>query len=153
MAYTSLAELIKKIDESTLIQLVDDEKLNPATVDAVDAGTTARTGRIDDAITEADALIDTYCGAKYSVPFSSAPQVVQELSATITIYNLYSRRVLKAIPDVRVARYEQALNTLALIAKGTISLGIDPPPTSNDYSETNVSTSPRVFSRTTMEGF
>ena len=153
MAYTSLAELKKKIDESTLIQLVDDEKLKPAFIDDDENDHADMVGRISDSITAADALIDAYCGAKYEVPFASAPQIVQEISAMLTIYNLYTRRSIREIPQVRIDQYEQAIDTLTKIGDGTISLGITPPPTDESGAATNVTTSPRVFTRTSMVGF
>lgn len=143
MAYSSLDDIKKLLPEETLIQLTDDEGL----------GVVNQT-RVDEAIAQADAEIDSYCGGRYTVPFSAVPDIAKKMSVDIAIYNLYSRRV-EQMPEVRAERYKNAIRQLEGISKGTISLGIDPAPTASTdgRAETNTETDERIFSRDKLEGF
>jgi phage gp36-like protein len=80
--------------------------------------------------------------------------VVKKLSVDISIYNLYSR-VAQEMPEVRKNRYQNAVSTLKDIAKGVVSLGVDPAPSSRDDSgaETNKETDGNVFTRNSLEDF
>lgn len=143
MAYSSLDDIKKLLPEETLIQLTDDEGL----------GLVNQT-RVDEAISQADAEIDSYCGGRYKAPLATVPDIVKKLSVDIAVYNLYSRHVEK-MPDTRTERYKSAIRHLEGISKGTISLGIDPAPTASTdgRAETNTETDERIFSRDKLEGF
>lgn len=144
MSYSTQTDIVKIIPEETLIQLTDDES-----VGAVNEA------RIVEAIAAADAEIDSYCAARYAVPFTTVPAVVKKLSADMAIYNLYSRR-MEEIPATRADRYKNAVRVLEGIAKGTITLGVDPAPapsTTGGNAESNKTSSDRVFTRRKMRGF
>lgn len=144
MAYSVLNDLKKMIPEESLIQLTDDEGY----------GTVNQT-RIDEAIAQADAEIDSYCGGKYSIPFAApVPDIVKKISVDIAIYNLYSRRV-EVIPDVRTDRYKNAIRQLEGISKGIISIGEDPAPAAPTTGgvKTNKTDNDRTFTKTKLEGF
>jgi len=143
MAYCTLDDLEKLIPEVTLIQLTDDE----------DTGA-VNTERVSEAIAQADSEVDGYAGTKYSVPFTTVPPVVKKCSVDIAVYNLYSRKV-EEFPATRKDRYNNAIRFLEKVAKGEISLGLDPEPTakSEGGAECNKTSDDRVFTRTTMEGF
>lgn len=141
--YSTLDDIRKLVPEEAIVQLTDDEGL----------GTVNQT-RVDEAIAQADAEVDSYCGGHYSVPFGTTPEIVKKLSVDIAIYNLYSRRV-EELPGVRAQRYKNAVRQLEAIAKGTLSLGVDPAPAAptDSSAETNKPTDTNVFSRDNMEGF
>jgi phage gp36-like protein len=143
MAYSTLADIKKAVPEEVLVQLTDDEGFG-----AVDQG------RVDEAIASADAEVDAYCGGRYSVPFSTVPEIVKKISVDIAVYNLYSRRLEEA-PDVRKERYRSAIRQLEGVAKGNISLGVDPAPSASEdgRAETNKSTNDQVFTRDKLKGF
>jgi len=143
MAYCTLEDIKKLLPEEIIIQLTDDE--NQGVVNQA---------RVDEAIAQADAEIDSYCGSKYSVPFSTVPDIVKKISVDIAIYNLYSRKV-EEIPATRAERYKNAIRQLEGIAKGIISIGEDPEPPrpSEGGSEVNKTTNDRVFTRDKLEGF
>ena len=92
--YSTLTDIKKLIPEDTVIQLTDDENTG-AVVES----------RVTEAIAQADAEIDSYCGGKYSVPFTTVPDIVKKISVDIAIYNLYSRKV-EEIPETRADRYK-----------------------------------------------
>jgi len=143
MGYCTVSDIKKVIPENTLIQLTDDNDL----------------GKIDqafifDAITQADSEINSYCGVKYSVPFTVAPDIIKKISIDIAIYNLYSRRV-EEIPDIRGDRYRTAIRQLEGIAKGTVSIGEDPEPAAHSQGgvETNKTSDDRIFTKDKLNGF
>ncbi|MCK5235701.1 MAG: DUF1320 domain-containing protein [Deltaproteobacteria bacterium] len=141
--YSALDDIKKLCPEDTLIQLTDDD----------DVGVVSQT-RVDEAIASADAVIDSYCGRKYSVPFAVVPDIVKAISIDITIYNLYSRR-MEEIPATRTDRYKNAMAQLRDIAAGKVSIGEDPEPSASSQSahETEMSSEDRSFTRTKMEDF
>lgn len=143
MPYCTLDDIKKLIPEEALIQLTDDEGLG-----------SVNQARIEEAVVQADAEIDSYCGSRYSVPFDTVPEVVKKLSVDIAVYNLYSRRVEEA-PAVRAERYRNAIRQLEGISKGVISLGIDPGPSASadGRAETNKPTGDQVFTREKLGGF
>ncbi len=143
MAYSTLTDIKKLIPEAIIIQLTDDEDLG-----------TVNQARVDEAIAQADAEIDSYCGGKYSVPFSTVPDIVKKISVDIAIYNLYSRRV-EEIPETRAARYKNAIRQLEGIAKGLISIGEDPEPSAPTQGGVeNIKTNDdRTFTKDNLSGY
>jgi phage gp36-like protein len=141
--YSTIDDIKKLLPEEILVQLTDDENLG-----------TVNQARVDEAIAQADAEVDSYCGGLYSVPFSTVPDVAKKLSVDIAVYNLYSRTVME-MPAVRAERYRNAIRQLEAISKGIISLGADPAPSApNDSTaETNKPKDTNVFTRNNLEGF
>src|SRR3972149_3555640 len=115
--YSTQADLEKLISPSTLMQLADDNK------DGV-----ADAAVISEAIEAADDQIDAYCGARYQVPFATVPGVVNKMSVDLALYHLYTRRASDTVPEVRQTRYDAAVKFLEQVAKGAVSLGVQPAP-------------------------
>jgi len=135
MAYSTKIDMLEKIEEDVLIQLTDDD----------DAGVVDE-GKVTRAIADADAEIDSYCGTKYDVPFSTVPVMIRKMSVDIAIYNLYARR--RGAPEDRKERYDDAISFLKDISKGIASLGGDGPSADDDSGpEATTVKSDRVFSR------
>ena len=144
MAYCTIEDIRKVLPETDLVQLTDDEG----------AGT-IHPQRLEEAIAQADADIDSYLSGKYAVPLTPVPAVLKKLSADIAVYNLYSRR-LEQIPETRAERYRNAVRMLEGIARGTISVGAAAPPqpaADAGGPEATRSADERVFTKTTLEGF
>jgi phage gp36-like protein len=141
--YSTLADIKKLLPEEVIVQLTDDEGLGAV-----------GQARVDEAVTQADAEIDSYIGGRYSVPLSTVPDIVKKHSVDIAIYNLYSR-VVQDVPEIRRERYKNAISQLKDIARGTVSLGMaDPPAAADDGgAETNKPTDENVFTRDSLEGF
>ncbi|MEW6670224.1 MAG: DUF1320 domain-containing protein [Thermodesulfobacteriota bacterium] len=144
MSYCTQDDILEQIDETALIELTDDDG-----VGAVDAA------RVTRAIADADADIDAYCQAHYSVPLSPVPPKVRKLAVDIAIYHLYSRRG-DAAPDIRKDRYRDAVRFLEKVAAGDIALGVASPAPESGGAEfiSPVAGSPpatRIFTRDTMK--
>lgn len=141
MAYSIQEDIVDQLDESSLIQLTDDE----GTGSVVES-------RVTKAITDADATIDFHCQARYSVPLAPVPDKIRQISVDIAIYNLFSRRGDTA-PETRVDRYNQALKDLRDIRDGKTLLGSNTPAPMNTENSVQIESNRRVFTRNNMRGF
>jgi len=141
MSYCTPSDIEIAISTDIVIQLTDDNNTGSVI-----------TENVIKAIARADAEIDGYCAVKYAVPFTTVPPVVAGLSLDISIYYLYKRRTVSE--DVQNS-YDHAIARLKDIAKGILTLGVDPPPaaSTSDGAESNKSVSDRIFTRDTMKGF
>lgn len=153
MPYCTLDDIKQLLPEDVLIQLTDDEALNPAAINPQTPAHAPIIGRVEEAIETADAEVDGYCAVKYTVPLSPVPPVVSKLSVELAIYYLYSRRT---IPEKIEKRYDKAVARLKDIARGLLTLGVDPEPVASasaDSAATNKTTGDRVFTRDSLKGF
>lgn len=143
MAYSTIDDIKKLIPETSVIQLTDDE-----------GNGLVNQARVDEAIASADGEIDSYCGGRYTVPFTTVPEIVKKISVDIAIYNLYSRKV-ETIPETRAERYKNAIRQLESIAKGLVSIGIVPEPASSNAAPvyTNRTEDDRIFTKDNLSGF
>ncbi len=129
--YISINDLY--VPEDVLIRLTDDESTG-----------SVNTARADGAISSAQAVVDASLSKQYDVPLASPPQLVIKLTADIALYNLYLRQAI--VPAEVKESYTRALETLNNLANGALQLPSSAPGSS-------FSSSPRDFSRDTMEDF
>lgn len=104
------------------------------------------------ALTDASELIDSYLGAKYSLPLATVPPALNAACVDITMYKLSSAP--GAMTEEIRERYRDTLRWLERLAEGKVSLGLDSaqtPPSSSGMAET--SGPERVFSRKSMKGW
>ena len=140
MAYCTINDILKMLDEADLIDLTDDTLTG-----AYDAAV------VDRAIDDADAEINGYVGTRYAVGRDPVPPGLRKYSVDIAIYNLYSRR--KTVNEEWRKRYEDAVRYLELVAKGQISLGAgDAEPGAVNHAP-QISGPPRLFSRHKLKGY
>lgn len=142
MPYSTLTDIKKLIPETVIIQLTDDENVS-----------VVNQARVDEAISKADALIDSKCKARYAVPFDPVPDIISNLSADMAIYNLYARKV-EEIPKTRDDINTAAIKQLNDIRDGKDSIGeinADAPESSG--VQTNVTSDDRIFTKDTLSGF
>ena len=142
MAYSTLTDLKKLIPETAIIQLTDDENVG-----------SVNQARVDEAIAQADAVIDSYCGGRYTVPFATVPDIVNKMSVDEAIYNLYSRKV-EEIPPTRIDRHKDVIRQLEAISSGKITIGepdADVPEAGG--VQTNTTADDRIFTKDTLANF
>lgn len=108
------------------------------------AGTTINAGVVTRAIADAQAEIDSYVGARYLVPLSPVPDVVNRICCDIARYYLHEDRVTEQVRK----RYEDCVELLRAIATGKaqLSLAGDGSPAPTADAGVVVSTPARVFS-------
>ncbi|EPL63726.1 bacteriophage protein [Stutzerimonas stutzeri B1SMN1] len=111
--------------------------------------------RVQDAVTEAESLIDGYLAKRsYPLPLSPVPKLVTGWVRDIARYLLHKDRGGKEDSDPIVRNYKDALKFLGLIAKGEFSLGAEDPITSNpNQLDVRFESAPSVFDRTSRRAF
>lgn len=159
MAYCSSSDVEKRLPTKTLIQLTDDEGLADAQgtlADAITANPLIDT-RIDDAIEAADVDIDSYLRARYATPIAidgATPTPIKQQSVGLTIYYLHERRQSEfGLPDAVMDSRKATLRMLDAINRGTIDIGVEPPPASSAKAVAEASGEDRLFTVDTLGDF
>jgi phage gp36-like protein len=138
VAYITQADLSELISDLELTQLTDDEKLG-----------VVNAGRVTSCIASTSAEIDGYVGVKYALPLATTPALIKSWALAIAKYRLFSRRN-RASESTRQG-YEDAIDQLKSVARGTLTLGIDPPPTTSSLTASGEVFGPdRVFTRDSL---
>lgn len=141
MPYTTRPLLEERFGLDELIQRTD--KFVPYTGAVVDAV-------LSRAIADADAEIDGFVGARYSLPLPDpVPPVLVPVACDIARYRLYD----DAVPDVVRQRYEDAVSRLKDIAAGRLTLGIEPASTTPASAGVRFRSRDRVFSDDLLERY
>lgn len=150
MAYCTQTDLLTEVSEKDLAELTSDAD------GVIDAAV------VTQMIANADSEIDGYVGKKYKTPLSSpVPPIVKTWSIRISLYNLFARRSnrLGGISEVVEKNYKNAIKSLEDVAKGLLTLGVDPPPAAPSTGQPSVETNigdnqdSRDFSKNKMSGF
>jgi len=141
MPYASQQELIDRFGEQMLIDLTDRATPPAGAIDAT---------VVDRALTDTDAAIDGYLGAKYQLPLTDTPPLVVDLALAIAIYKLHPFAPNSKIKD----DYTDALKTLLQISQGTVKLpiaGLEPEGKGSSGVRTN--DRDRPFDADNLRGF
>jgi phage gp36-like protein len=137
MSYCTQTDITNSgLSSATLIQLTDD-----AGTGAVNATVVA------ECIAQADAEIDGYLGARYSIPVSPVPVMLRNLSVAASVWKLYGHRGLDHAR--RRQDYEDALAVLRRLARGEMVLpdvtSGEVPSDGSDLPEATRSAEDRIF--------
>jgi phage gp36-like protein len=131
--YATLADMVARFGEEQLVQLTDRNR--SGVVDAV---------VIDQALTDASAVVDGYLSGRYEIPLTPVPPILVGYTCDLARYNLYPDAELSETNPVR-ARQRDAIKFLQFVGEGKLSLGIHPEPTSDNSVQ--FSSAGKVFSR------
>lgn len=107
MSYATQSDMVERFGEQELAQRTN--RTDGLSIDAVVLGR---------ALADADAEIDTYLAARYTLPLASTPGVVARLACDIARYRLYD----DGAPDMLRQRYEDAVSLLKRLANGDVQL-------------------------------
>lgn len=107
-------DILKQITEPTLIQLTND--LGESTIDTI---------IVEEAIIYSSTLIDGYLRGRYSLPLGATFPLLRIIAIDLSIYRLYSRRMIADIPESILNQYKEAIKTLEKLQKGIITLDIE----------------------------
>jgi phage gp36-like protein len=141
-AYCTLDDIKKTLPEAAIIQLTDDDDLGY--LDEI---------KVNEAIAAADAEIDTYCAARYTVPFETAPAQIKKLSIDIAIYNLYKRKV-ETVPEAKKDSYNNAVRMLKDISAGKAALMVGTEEVADlGGPESTTSVDDKIFTKTRLDNF
>ena len=105
MTYAVQQDLIDRFGAEELAQLTDRDQALVIDTDVL--------GR---ALADADAEIDGYLAARYSLPLASAPAVLVRVASDIARYRLWADRASEAVRK----RYEDAVRDLKAMSSGSI---------------------------------
>jgi phage gp36-like protein len=139
MTYATQQDMVDRFGSDELIQLTDRTNIG-----AIDSTVVSR------ALGDADAEINGYLAAQYSLPLDTTPAVLVRLACDIARYQLSADRVTEAVRD----RYKDAVAMLRSLARGEAQLGVAtgqaPTPTDSGIAYTAPE---RVFSGSTLRDY
>lgn len=139
MTYASQSDLEERFGAQEILELSDRANTGSIVVAVV-----AR------ALADADAEINGYLSARYTLPLGSTPPVLVRLAADMARYYLYDDRVTDQVK----ARYDAAVKLLKAISAGTATLG--PEADSSEVPTTGgvqIEANERVFSQDTLSDY
>ena len=110
MSYCTLSDIQTRTGSDQLLALADH-----------DGDGSPDQAVVDRAIDDAESLINSYLGARYSVPLDDTPDSIRACAVSLAVYFLQLGRD-SVTPDVR-ADYESQLGWLEEVARGQVSLG------------------------------
>lgn len=105
-------------------------------------------GAIEEAITGADALIDSYIGARYSLPLATVPVVLEQVARDLVRYSLDNEPT-----DTIKERHKQAVAYLVEVSKGRASLGVPQAEEPASIGTAEIQSGGSVWKRETSTGF
>ena len=112
MTYASLQNLTERFEQLELVQITNPHDHTAQTVNQV---------KVDDALADADAVIDAKIGARYALPLATVPRVLRNIACDLARARLYEDR----ITDHVLKREEAAMKLLDEIRDGKVTLGLD----------------------------
>lgn len=146
--YASVDDLVEELTEERALELTDDENSGMLAAAPVQA-------RLSDALVDASALIDSYAGGRYVVPFVTTPAIVSRYTTTIATYYVHLRR--PNVPDSIQLAYDHAIAWLKDVAKGTVTLGeTEEPPVGVPDAAREVRAvvaGPQIFTRESLANY
>ena len=114
MRYCSLADLQLAIPAQTLIWLSNDDESATAMNQAV----------VEEAVRQAEELVDAYLRGRYNLPLSPVPSVVKDATVNLARHWLYARRPEGSeLPDAVTRTYKSSLQMLEAIRDGKLTIG------------------------------
>lgn len=112
MFYCTAEDIEIQIGKDPLIQLTNDN-CEQNTIDTVVC---------EEAILYSSTLIDGYLRGRYNLPLNTQFPLLRVVAMDLSIYRLYSRRIMTEIPEVVCDAYKNATKTLENLQKGIITL-------------------------------
>lgn len=135
--YATKQNMIDRYGEKPLIELTDRvEPYAEAIVDSV----------LNMALSDADALINSYISARYQLPVTSTPDVLRRHACVITYYDLHRGRH----PDEVRKDYEDTLSFLKSVSRGDAKLDIAGIEVASSPAEARVEGPARIFNRDSL---
>ena len=111
MAYSVQANLESAIGSLSLAQLTDDV-----------GGITINAAHVTDAITKADRYIDLHLRGTHTVPFTTTPEPIGQISVDLAVRYVYERRPNTEATESLKDRWTRAEKLLEKIARGIIKI-------------------------------
>ena len=144
MFYCTAEDIEIQIGKEPLIQLTNDN-CEQDTIDTVVC---------EEAILYSSTLIDGYLRGRYNLPLNTHFPLLRVVGMDLSIYRLYSRRIMTEIPEVVCDAYKNAIKTLENLQKGIITLETQDNQTlQNGEYKTNKTELDRLFNKRKMDEY
>lgn len=144
MAYCTLTDVQRRLPSLFINVLTNDA-----------GGNTLVQEPFDEAVEDADSLINSYLRSRYAVPFATTPKVVNRIAVDLVIYFLYQRKSDMEMTDAIRARYKDSISLLEGIQTGRVN--IDDVPSGETVIpaivKTNKTSADRMFGRSVLDRF
>lgn len=116
------------------------------------AAADAALARINDALSDADAIIDGYLADQYTLPLDPVPRLIKRYACDIARYLLWGAAAVKDGEEERA--YNNALTMLRQTRDGKLTLGVQPRArqTPDRVAPELVDGGERLFTRDTLRG-
>lgn len=137
MSYCTVSQVLAAMDPVSMSQLTDDVSASEITKE-----------RIEEAITAADAEIDSYLGMVTTLPLSTIPVLLGRIAVQIALYHLFLRRNQGQYREVE---YQNCRAWLKDIASGKVTLGL--PATAAPTGGVDYDGFERVYTEDVLEEF
>ncbi len=149
MHYCTLADLQLAVPMNTLVQLSND-----VVTDYSAAAPELDQAVIDEAVRQAEELVDAYLRGRYVLPLETVPTVVKDIAVNLARHWLYARRPEGAdLPDAVTRTYKSSLSLLEAIRDGKITLGLPSGSATPEPGEIRVRASRRRFAGDVWENY
>jgi phage gp36-like protein len=121
MRYCTLADLQLAIPARTLIDLSNDAASSGFS-QAVPADINQAV--VEESVRQAEELVDAHLRGRYVLPLDPVPSVIKDMAVNLARHWLYARRPEGAeLPDAVTRTYKGALDLLASIRDGKLTIG------------------------------
>lgn len=137
MTYATDQDLIQRFGQYEIEQL------------ALTSDGTQDANRIQAALVDATAEINSYLGQRHQVPVAAPSPVLQAACCDMARYQLYAAQATEEVTQ----RYQQRIAWLRDVASGKASLGIAEREASSSALAVATQSGGRVFSRDTLRDF
>jgi len=139
MAYTTLAQLKKRVSAVVLAMLADEQNRDTSTTALVDTilADSDVVAVIDEAIADADLLINQYVQGVVDITDTAITDQFEPVSACLAIFNLYSRRHNDGEDNPKFWERKEKVKWLEMVGRRQLKLATGPEvPTITAYSST-----------------
>lgn len=139
--YCARQDLVDRIGEALLQELTDLERAGEVNED-----------RLERAIGDATARIDSYALLRYPAPFSPVPPRIRSVCVDLVLHSLFARRGFNenTADEAIIAAERSAVKWLEQLAEGRVGTGEAQPAKDPGVI---MQSRPPIFARDKMEGF
>jgi len=144
MRYCSLPDLQLAIPPQTLVWLSNDDE----------SATAMNTAVVEEAVRQAEELVDAHLRGRYILPLDPVPSVVKDMTVNLARHWLYARRPEGSdLPDAVTRTHKSALQMLESIRDGKLTIGVPTGEAAPEPGEMKVRSRPRRFSSDLLDRY
>lgn len=144
MRYCSLADLQLAMPPQTLIWLSNDDE----------TATTMNAAVVEEAVRQAEELVDAHLRGRYVLPLDPTPSVVKDVTVNLARHWLYARRPEGSdLPDAVTRTYKSSLHMLEAIRNNKLTIGAPTGEAVAEPGEVKVHARPRRFSADLLDRY